>query len=99
MSSLIEDNSFISAFNLLWYVVVVSIHKENLASHNYENTESGEVFLYFKIIQNILLWYYTKIQQVVVSLKLVVVFNHKPYQWIFYILWSMNFALMCGFMH
>lgn len=44
MSSLIEDNSFISAFNLLWYVVVVSIHKENLASHNYENMESGEVF-------------------------------------------------------
>lgn len=29
-----------------------------------------------------------KIQQVVVSLKLVVVFNLKPYQWIFYILWS-----------
>lgn len=44
MSGLIEDSSYVSAFNLLWYVVVVGTYEENLASCQYENMENGEVF-------------------------------------------------------
>ena len=56
---LIEDSCiFICgfAFNLLWYVVLVAVYEENLASHWY--VLATEIFHKpFQIIVNILLWY------------------------------------------
>lgn len=71
MSSLTEDSWIFlpSFFILLWYVVLVEAYEENLSSWRHVVGKGRIVFMDINItlIVDILLWYYTRLDQVTVS--------------------------------
>ena len=69
VSGLIEESWFlvsVSAFWLLWTIVLVEVHKDSLASHRYVLGKQQNILVPFQKIVDIV-WPYTETQQVVVS--------------------------------
>lgn len=72
------------AFNLLWYVALAEIYKENEASHRQEIGKRKNILIAFQIIVGIVLCYNYRIQQVVIPSKLVIVWHLMAHQWDFF---------------
>lgn len=73
-----------SAFNLLWYVALAEIYKQNEASYRQEIGKRKNILIAFQIIVGIFLWYNYRIQQVVIPSKLVIVWHLNSHQWDFF---------------
>lgn len=66
--------------------ILIKVYEENLDSHYYLDSLKGSINIltaFSKKIVDILLWYHSKIWQVVVSQRLVAMWNLQSYQWTF----------------